>query len=455
MAEQSVARAGALQERLERVMVLDWEKVAWLAILVLAVVTRLWGLGDRAMSHDESLHTFYSWKLFRGQGYDHDPMMHGPLLFHGTALMFFLFGVNDFTARLLAVVFGIGLVMSPWLVRKWLSPVGALATAAILLASPSVMYYSRYIRHDILVEVFTVLMFASFFRYLDSREDRWIVVALAAAGAAITTAEMAYINGFVLLLFVALALAVERLGKRSDVLILAVGAVGLGLMAFYLVARTGALGDPAAEESALGSAMQLALALGGLGAIYALAGGLVGRGDLASIAVTPVGDGAVLADFAGHSYFRRYSEAAAAAQMLAAGLLMLAGGWMLGRFLAERTLQAGAAASLAGATPPLLMALGAALLIFGLGGFAWSALGRRIDALFMGVGVVLALLGAALAMRLSAGMVYGSLETRHALYAVVIGAALAAYGFLSWVLEDHDERPVAAALGNAPATAVA
>ena len=31
------------------------------------------------MSHDESLHTVYSWQLFDGRGYQHQPMMHGPL----------------------------------------------------------------------------------------------------------------------------------------------------------------------------------------------------------------------------------------------------------------------------------------------------------------------------------------------------------------------------------------
>ncbi|NIV40225.1 MAG: hypothetical protein GWN58_65730, partial [Anaerolineae bacterium] len=41
---------------LAELLKLDWEKVIYLAIFLLAVVSRFWDLGTRAMSHDESLH---------------------------------------------------------------------------------------------------------------------------------------------------------------------------------------------------------------------------------------------------------------------------------------------------------------------------------------------------------------------------------------------------------------
>lgn len=206
---------------------LDWERAAWIAIVILTLLTRLWALGDRAMSHDESLHTFYSWKLYNGEGYQHDPMMHGPLLYHATALSYLLFGASDFTARLLAVVTGLALVLTPLLLRRWLGPVGALSTGVMLLISPSIMMYSRYIRHDIPVELFTVLMFVSFIRYLDDRDGKWVVLALAAAAGAITSAEMSYINGFVLVVFVLLAIVADLLGpRRTEWLSLGLGGLG-------------------------------------------------------------------------------------------------------------------------------------------------------------------------------------------------------------------------------------
>ena len=215
MTQLTGAQAAPQPRSLGDRITLDWERIAWLLILALALLTRLWDLGDRAMSHDESLHTFYSWKLFIGEGYVHDPMMHGPLLYHFNALAYFLFGVSDFTARLHGVVAGVLLIASPLLVRKWIGRVGAATTGTLLLISPTVMMYSRYIRHDIPVELFTVLMFIGFIRYMDDRGSRWIVLALAAAAGAITSAEMSYINGFVLVTFILLALMVEKISTRA------------------------------------------------------------------------------------------------------------------------------------------------------------------------------------------------------------------------------------------------
>ncbi|MDH4138842.1 MAG: TIGR03663 family protein, partial [Anaerolineae bacterium] len=145
---------------------LDWEKAIYLLILVVAIVTRFWDLGARGMSHDESLHALYAWKLYAGQGYQHNPMMHGPFLFHFNALIYFLFGDNDYTSRISTALFGVVLVMLPYFMRRWLGRVGALLTSVMLLISPSILYYSRYIRHDALIVVWVVILLIAFFRYL-------------------------------------------------------------------------------------------------------------------------------------------------------------------------------------------------------------------------------------------------------------------------------------------------
>ena len=91
----------------------NWEKALYLTLIVVALATRLWGLGIRVQSHDESLHTKYSWNLYAGQGFQHTPLMHGPFLFHATALSYFLFGDNDFTARLVVALIGVAVVAFP------------------------------------------------------------------------------------------------------------------------------------------------------------------------------------------------------------------------------------------------------------------------------------------------------------------------------------------------------
>ena len=54
------------------------EIVIFAAIILIAIITRFYDLETRVMSHDESLHTYFSWLHYRGQGYQHSPMMHGP-----------------------------------------------------------------------------------------------------------------------------------------------------------------------------------------------------------------------------------------------------------------------------------------------------------------------------------------------------------------------------------------
>ena len=121
-------------------------------MLILAGISRLWALGARVMSHDESLHVHYSWLLATGKGFVHNPMMHGPFLFEATALMNVLFGASDFTSRLVPVILGVFVaIFVPQLLKQWLGRFGTLAASILLLISPFVLYYSRYIRHDMQV----------------------------------------------------------------------------------------------------------------------------------------------------------------------------------------------------------------------------------------------------------------------------------------------------------------
>src|SRR5690606_9419734 len=89
-----------LNRFLARSQLVNWELVAYLVIFLLAIFTRSYALGDRVMSHDESLHTRYSYNLYADGNFQHTPLMHGPILFHVPAFFYFLFGDNDFTARL-------------------------------------------------------------------------------------------------------------------------------------------------------------------------------------------------------------------------------------------------------------------------------------------------------------------------------------------------------------------
>src|SRR5512141_2675855 len=115
---------------------INWEHALLIALIVAAILTRFWDLSYRAYNHDESIHTDWSWNLYTGRGYQHNPIYHGPLLYHSTALIFFLFGDNDVTGRLPNALFGMILIALPYFFRRWLGTKGALITAAMLLISP-------------------------------------------------------------------------------------------------------------------------------------------------------------------------------------------------------------------------------------------------------------------------------------------------------------------------------
>ena len=72
------------------------EIVIFVGVILLAILTRFFDLETRVMSHDESLHTYFSWLLYRGQGYEHSPMMHGPSrLYYSASAQLSWSGIGD------------------------------------------------------------------------------------------------------------------------------------------------------------------------------------------------------------------------------------------------------------------------------------------------------------------------------------------------------------------------
>ncbi|MEZ4572030.1 MAG: TIGR03663 family protein, partial [Thermomicrobiales bacterium] len=210
------------------------EGLAYLTIAVLAVLTRFWDLGSRAMNHDESLHTYYSWLYYDNYHYIHDPLMHGPALFHLNALAYFLFGDNDVTARIMPAIFGTMIVLMPALLRgpklwgRW----GAIAASGILLFSPSILYYSRFIRHDVYTLFATFAIVIAALRYLDKPERRWIIVAAISTFFLFTTKEVSFIVAFIVVTFLAVVVTWQIHRAMFGVLVgsvIALGVVLLGL----------------------------------------------------------------------------------------------------------------------------------------------------------------------------------------------------------------------------------
>ncbi len=241
----------------------NWELALYLLFITIAIVSRFVNLGARVQSHDESLHTRYAWELYDGQGFSHTPLMHGPFLFHATALSYWLFGDNDATARVPVAILGVILVALPYLLRRHLGRAGALGTSFLLLISPSLLYYSRYLRMDIPVIVWSMILVISVWSYLRNRREKYLYWFAGGLSLMFATKEVAFLYVAIVGSFLTLRLVVRLLGSQwpgarmrgwflmglmgvlVGALVFGVGMVGQGMSER---AATGAALDPAAES---------------------------------------------------------------------------------------------------------------------------------------------------------------------------------------------------------------
>ena len=182
-------------------------------LITVAAVMRLWDLGSRALHHDESLHSYFSWELFQNGTFVHNPMMHGPLQFEANAAIFFVFGDSDYTSRIIYAVMGTVLVAVPILFRKHLGRLGAILVSGMLTFSPAMLYFSRFARNDILIAVWTLGLIVCMWRYIDEGKDRYIYVASGLLALAFATKETSYLVTAILGLFLLVVAAPEHWQK--------------------------------------------------------------------------------------------------------------------------------------------------------------------------------------------------------------------------------------------------
>ncbi len=174
-------------------LAISWESLIFGLILVVAILSRFYNVGARVISHDETSHVYYSWRLFKGWGYSHDPITHGPLQFHLLALIYFIFGASDFTARIPTILAGVATIAFLWKYRRYLGRWGTLAASLMTLISPFMLYYSRYVRNEAYVALFGVVTVWSILRYLETKSPRFLYWLTAATMLHFTAKETAFI----------------------------------------------------------------------------------------------------------------------------------------------------------------------------------------------------------------------------------------------------------------------
>ena len=207
--DTSVAQAGTFQARTrERLSgwlrdLPRWELLFYFTMMALAVLTRFWDLGTRAIHHDESIHAFFALDFLNA--YRHNPLTHGPFQFFGINLFFNLFGESEVTARGLAAVFGVVLVGLPFFLRTFMGRWACMIASLMLLLSPTILYFTRFARNDAYMAVWTLGLVICLWKYPSGRKARYLYASAAILSLAFATKESTFIlmvimAGFFLLL---------------------------------------------------------------------------------------------------------------------------------------------------------------------------------------------------------------------------------------------------------------
>lgn len=130
-------------------------------LIVLACGLRLYGIDSRPVHHDESLHIHYSYaqqQNFSNNYYKYNPMLHGPLLYDITSIAINFFGNNKKVWRLPSLIFGLGVITLYLLLFRRAKSHHLLIFGTLVTLSPTLIYWSRFLRNDIIVVFFHLLI---------------------------------------------------------------------------------------------------------------------------------------------------------------------------------------------------------------------------------------------------------------------------------------------------------
>lgn len=152
---------------------------------------RFLALDLKLLHHDEAIHAWFAYELLTKGTYIYDPMYHGPLLYYVTAGMFFILGQSDAVARLLPALLGAAIVPLVYAIHRlgYLDRRQALVAALFVAVSPDLVYFSRFLRHDMFQLFFSVLLLVALLAYLERGKISFAVIAGLAAGAGMCLKE--------------------------------------------------------------------------------------------------------------------------------------------------------------------------------------------------------------------------------------------------------------------------
>ena len=147
-------KAAFFSDKIKKIF--TFERV-FLLILLLTIILRFWHLDLKLFHHDEAIHSWFSYNLLTKGTWVYDPSYHGPFLYYVAARDVLAFwrirpcstiapGIIRHSAgsRSLTSFYRLG----------YITKTQTLIVALFLAISPDMVYFSRFLRHDIFMLFF-------------------------------------------------------------------------------------------------------------------------------------------------------------------------------------------------------------------------------------------------------------------------------------------------------------
>jgi uncharacterized protein (TIGR03663 family) len=147
--------------------------------IALGIAFRFWSLDLRPLHHDESIHVMFGRYFFdwpNDNYYKYNPEYHGPLLYNMLRFTYETFGDSEASARGLIAVFGSAFLFLPYLLRRYLEPGIVLALTAAISLSPTMIFWSRFVREDIFVLTGMLMMLWGILGARPSLKSMWVLL---------------------------------------------------------------------------------------------------------------------------------------------------------------------------------------------------------------------------------------------------------------------------------------
>ena len=167
----------------------DRTALAVVGVTLLALVARLVGLGTRIMHWDEGRVGYWILRYHETGEFYYRPIIHGPFLPIVNDYVFTYLPPTDFSARLVVALVGGLLPLTALLFRSRLRNSETVALSLFLAFNPLFVYYSRFMRNDMIVAAFSLAALGFFVYGYDRGDLRYLWPAGAALALGLTAKE--------------------------------------------------------------------------------------------------------------------------------------------------------------------------------------------------------------------------------------------------------------------------